>query len=164
MAAWLALAAPAQGAPNSVQIEPAAASVQAGGTVTVSLVAEAPSAGLDGWEIDVQYDNALLNAAACASHPKGLCDKDFSSGTVRSSGNPDETLTGQLTLAAISFQATGPAGQCSSLTVQAVTFVDPEDAATSPVVNDGEICIQETVAATPTPGLTAAPSPTPISE
>jgi len=164
MAGWLALAGSVQGAPNSVRIQPATVTVGPGGSVTVSLAAEAPPAGLAAWQINVMYDNSLLTATACSAHPLGGCNKDFSPDAVQSGGDlPDGNLSGQLVLAEITFQATGPAGLCSALDVQIAAFIDADDIDTNPIVGGGEICVQSPPPSTdpPTPGPTPAPTAEP---
>lgn len=161
LAVWLALAGSAQGAPNSVRIQPATVTVEPGGSVTVSLAAEAPPSGLAAWQIIVMYNNSLLTATACSAHPLGSCNKDLSPDTVQSGGLAQDNLTGQLVLAEITFQATGPAGLCSPLDVQVAAFIDADDIETNPSAAAGEICIQSSPPPTnlPTPAPTAEPPP-----
>lgn len=164
LAVWLALAGSAQGAPNSVRIQPATVTVGPGGSVTVSLAAEAPPAGLAAWQINVMYNNSLLTATACSAHPLGGCNKDSSPDTVQSSGDlAQDNLTGQHVLAEITFQATGPAGACSPLDVHVARFIDADDIETNPTANGGKICVQSSPPPTnlPTPGPTPAPTAEP---
>jgi len=164
MATWLALAASVQAASNSVRIEPATVAVAQGETVTVSLVVEAPEAGLDQWDIDVKFDKSVLTPLACVSHiedPDVGCAIDFAPDTVRASGIPSTTiLPGPVTLAEITFRAAGAAAGCYWLDVTVPLFFDTDDVETYPTVDGGEICI----IAGPTPTPTESPTPTPSPE
>jgi hypothetical protein len=158
MAGWLALEDSARGgAPNSVFIDPVAAAVAPGGSMTVSLGVEAPEAGLSGWQIHVRYDDSLLTAIGCTPDPEGACSMDFAPDAVESTGDLSESITGQLLAAEITFTAVGPAGQCSPLEVEVASFIDSNDTETNPSTSDGEVCLLGTPVPTPEPSLAVPP-------
>jgi hypothetical protein len=158
---------PARAAPNSVRIEPAIATVTAGGSVNVSLTAEAPALGFDSWIIDVSYDGAVADVTGCQPYPppEGACLVDITApNTVRAAGQVNEaSITGTVSLANITFQALGSEGQCSNLIVNVVSFADAEDIQLNPTPTNGQIVIGAAcTASTPTPPPpTATPTPNP---
>jgi hypothetical protein len=136
------------------------ASVSAGGSVTVGLDAlSVPTPGVAAVTIDVQYNNTVVDATACTQSSGGLvCNVNYAPDKVLVTGASAYGVTGNITLAEITFRAIGQPGQCSALDVQIVTFADPNGEPISVSAQDGQICISGPT--TPTPQPTASPEPT----
>jgi hypothetical protein len=134
--------------------------VSPGGEAKVSLIAEPPAEGLAGWQINVVYDAALVTPFACSPDPEGSCDINFAPNEVATSGQPEETLTDAFLVADISFNAVGAAGTCSPLQVEVKSFLSGSEGnpESSPIVSNGQICIQ----GTPVPTAPPTPEPTPV--
>ena len=95
-----------------------------GGQGTIDLEAsniDAP--GIGAWTIDILYDPAVVTALSCVSTASGLCNADFSAGSVRSIGATDAGLEGDTTLAQFTFDCKLP-GSATSLTISIVRVVD----------------------------------------
>ena len=144
------------------------ASVSVGGSVTVSLRAlniSAPSLGTV--TVDVQYDNAVIAATACARDPGGafdfpICNAGYAVDKVRVTDTSLTGVSGNIALAEITFQAVGQPGQCSALDVHIVTFADPAGQPISVSAEDGQVCMPAaTTTPTHTPSATATRTPTP---
>ncbi len=161
---WLAAASPTQAAIHAVSIEDA--TVAPGGSVTVSLDAVAPAAGIGAIDATVTYDTAVVNATACTANAAwdvGDCTIDSVAGTVRLLA-ADVTGLGSGSLATIAFDAVGAAGTSSALVISADIFALPDETRMEDTltVTDGSITITEapTPTATPAPGTpTATPAP-----
>ncbi len=153
---WFAAAGPTQALQESVSI--GSATVAPAGTVTVSLDAVAPAAGIGSIDATVTYDTAVVNATDCtpnADWDVGDCTIDPAAGTVRLIA-ADVAGLASGSLATITFQAVGAAGTSSALDVQVDIFALPDESSVTPTVNDGTITV-EGPTATPTPAPTAVP-------
>ncbi len=157
LAAWAALAGPAHADANHVSA--GTVTVEPGASGSVDITAEAPADDLGAWNIDIDYDDAVITVDSCDEGSVGLnlCNDAFGATTVRIVGADAGGADGALTMATINFTAVGDAGDCTDLTVTVIQFADPEGNETSPKMTNGEVCIE--VAATPEP--TAEPTVTP---
>jgi hypothetical protein len=126
------------GAPD---INAGPATVVEGASVTVGLIAVAPPSEIGAWQIDVHYNDALLDATACVSHPAGVCNDSFSATEVRSVGADITGIGGTAELAAITFEALGGPGSCSALGIEVMILVEPDEDPIDPVITNGAICI-----------------------
>lgn len=119
--------------------------VPAGVNAMIGVVAETPAAGLGAWTVDIHYDPAVLQPISCVTNPAaaGACNIAFSVIEVRFAGATATGLFGTVDLADITFQAVGPAGACSDLTPEVVTWVDPTATPHFPATSNGKICVSE---------------------
>lgn len=167
---WLAAASQAgAGSDGSVSLNPADATVGAGGTTDVAINATPPSSTLAIWIIEVHYDPAIVqvprdgnDAAECTNiaNPGGGvataagCDTrdDVAGGgddTFVAFGGWIENdggatgLDAATVLSTVTFEGLGDPGQCSDLEVIVASFLDPEAGEHAPTVTSGEICISE---------------------
>jgi hypothetical protein len=141
----------------TVRVEPASANVSADGSVTVRLRAlDILAPGVGATTIDIQYDDAVVDATACTPGGTYLCNRDYAADKVRMTGASALGASGNIALADITFKAVGQPGDCSPLDVQVVTFADPNGDDITPTVQDGQVCIP----AAPTPSPTTSPEPT----
>lgn len=147
MAGWFTVAVPAQAQANTVKIEPAGATVPPAGSVDVAVVADAPALGLGSWDLDVTYDQAAVSVSTCVPHFAGVCA--FSTpGTVDIIGFVGTPLTGEQTMATITFDVVGTEGQSSAVAITVVDFYDGIGDPLTPATTDGTVTIQ-TPTATP---------------
>jgi hypothetical protein len=123
-------------------------SVSPGGSLTVPLDAlNIPDPGLGAVMVDIQYDNAVVDATACAADPGAkfdtkLCNIDFAPNVVRLTATKASCgLTGNAPLANLTFKALGQQGQVSPLNVTVVTFYDCNGANIPVSDQDGSITI-----------------------
>lgn len=96
-----------------------------GGQGTIDLEAsniEAP--GIGAWTIDILYDPTVVTALSCVSTTSGLCNADFSAGSVRSIGATDAGLEGDTTLAQFTFECKQQNAATSLTIVIEDDFVD----------------------------------------
>ena len=145
-------------------------SVPPGGSETVRLKAlnvDAP--GIGAVTIDIQYDNTVVGASACAPDVGNRldldqCKLDYGPSKMRMTGISVAGALGDIALADITFQAIGNPGECSPLVIQVATLADPEGTPITHTVQDGQLCVSSptpTSTATPTATATAAPTSTP---
>jgi len=167
-ALWLA-ASSSYAAANSVSIEPSNGAVVPGGNATVNLSAEPSAASLAVWLIRVQFDPAIVSvpkdgqgndlctplASPAGSASASACEAtdtnaDGKEDTVVALGavvfhDSQRGLESKAVLAAITFHGEGSIGQCSPLTIEVGSFIDPAGLATNPTVTSGQICVQSGV-------------------
>ena len=130
------------------------ATVEPGGTVTISVTATVDELGA--YRVDVGYDSELVTATECTS-AEGVCSIDvIASNTVRLNGSKVSGLNGDIELGTITFLSNGPEGT-ADLTVDTSTLVlgdtlGEEDLTVTPT--NGAITIA-------TPAETDAPTATP---
>ena len=114
------------------------------GEATVSLIVEAPPAGVAAWTVDIHYDPAALTPTACEPFPVfpalALCNPAFSPTALRVVGSYVPGVSGTFNLADITFQLLPPAGACSTIKLEVVTLADPMSNLLSSEVFNGEIC------------------------
>ena len=162
LAGWFAAAGPAQAEANTVRIDPASATVPPGGSVDLAVIADAPALGFGSWDLDITYDQAVVNVTACVPHPSGGC-AFATAGRVDVIGFVGTALTGEQTLATISFSAIGTEGQSSAVAITVVDFNDGNGDPTSPATTGGTIQAPPAPAgpglSTATPGLSAPAEP-----
>ncbi|MDO8614307.1 MAG: cohesin domain-containing protein [Dehalococcoidia bacterium] len=158
VAGWLALTGAAQAAANSLSVSPAAATVAPGGTVEVTIAAEAPSGGLGGWTLNVTYDPAVVTPTA--SSGRSNVNLALGPDTIGISGFETSGLTGAVELAKITFTAAGAAGTSSDVDVSIATggWTAPTgDPTTNPTITGGTITVA-VPAATPTASASPVPA------
>ena len=96
------------------------ATVEPGGTVTISVTATVDELGA--YRVDVGYDSELVTATECTS-AEGVCSIDvIASNTVRLNGSKVSGLSGDVELGTITFLSNGPEGT-ADLTVDTSTLV-----------------------------------------
>lgn len=148
------------GAPD---INAGPAVVDSGAQVTVSMITDAPVAGLGAWTVNVTYDPAVITPTGCTAFgTSSACNTAFSSTQVRFAATSVAGFFGVNDLADLTFQGSGAAGACSSLTATAVTWNDPAaNILPRPAVSLGQICIATPATPTPSPAPTPSPTPSP---
>ncbi len=158
LAGWFA-ASQAQAVPNTVFPDPVGATVLPAGSVDVDIIADSPDPlGLGSWDLNILYDDAVVTATSCTPHPAGGCSTIIAAGEVRIIGFVGTPLTGEQTLATISFLAVGAEGESSPVVITVTSFNDGLGASTDPGTTNGTITI---LTPTPTPVPTATPTPVP---
>ena len=96
------------------------ATVEPGGTVTISVTATVDELGA--YRVDVGYDSTLVTATECTS-AEGVCSIDvIASNTVRLNGSKVSGLSGDVELGTITFLSNGPEGT-ADLTIDTSTLV-----------------------------------------
>ena len=132
------------------------ATVEPGGTVTISVTATVDELG--SYRVDVGYDSTLVTATECTS-ADGVCSIDVvASDTVRINGSNLAGITGDdVQLGTITFLSNGPEG-VAALTVDTSTLVLSDTVGDTLTVTptDGAITI-----ATATPAPSDEPTATP---
>lgn len=148
---------------GTADINTGPAVVAPGGSTTISIVTEAPASGLGAWSVNVMYDPAIITPTGCTAFgDTAACNLAFTSTQVRFAGVKVSGIFGISSLANLTFQAIGSAGQCSALGPSAVTWNDPAAVVLPrPLVSSGQICISVPPTPTPSPAPTPTPSPTP---
>jgi hypothetical protein len=149
-----------------VSIQPAAVTVTAGQSTTLTVQALAPATGLGDWEVDITFNPAVvsIDAAGCAAtvdpSTTALCTVNYNNqpNTIRVSGAAFPGLSGTSTLASLTFQAIGGAGSQSPLGVTVVSFDDSQGVAIpNPSAANGLITIAgQTVEVNPTASTVVA--------
>ncbi len=133
------------------------ATVEPGGTVTISVTATVDELG--SYRADVGYDSNLVTATECTS-AEGVCSIDvIASNTVRLNGSKVSGLNGSIELGTITFLSNGPEGT-AALTVDTSTLVLSDttgDEALTVTPTNGAI----TIAVAPTDAPTATPAAVP---
>ncbi|MCI0817855.1 MAG: hypothetical protein J4N36_05780 [Chloroflexi bacterium] len=142
------------------------ATVEPGGTVTISVTATVDELG--SYRVDVGYDSTLVTATECTS-ADGVCSIDVvASDTVRINGSNLAGITGDdVQLGTITFLSNGPEG-VAALTVDTSTLVLSDTVGDTLTVTptDGAITIATATPApsdepTATPAAPAAPAAVP---
>jgi hypothetical protein len=137
------------GAPN---INNGPAFVIEGGSVDIDVVSRATAPGLGAWEIDIEFDQSVVDASACSTNPawSQACNPNFMpsfpapgpDNFARVAGAEIAGVPGTALLVTYTFDATGSAGDCSALAVTVPELTDP---ASDPIVNltvsSGQICV-----------------------
>ena len=137
------------GAPN---INAGPAMVVEGGSVNVDVVSQATAPGLGAWAIDVEFDQSVVDATSCTTNLSWgqVCNPNFMpsfpdpgpDNFARTVGAEDDGVIGTVRLSTFTFEATGSAGECSTLTVTAPELFDRySEPIVSPTVSNGQICV-----------------------
>ncbi|MHB8574064.1 MAG: hypothetical protein ACYDCQ_01910 [Dehalococcoidia bacterium] len=125
-------------------IQPPAANVPAGGTVTVTLQLDATTPGVGSFDTHVTYNAAVLTPTACTTvqliNFTAFCNITFASGivdeTAADGGNPPAAIIGTNTQMTITFMAIGASGTSSVIGVlQNAPPTDPNTATITAVTN-----------------------------
>ncbi len=127
--------------PPGVSVTPASISAAPGGTVTVTLAATAPDAGLGAWTVDVSYDPTVLHATSCTAPGFSACNAAYSGSGARVTGASATGLTGTAVLGTVTFTVVGAAGSSSPLHLVVVTFTALPNTATAAVTADGQVTV-----------------------
>ena len=158
LAGWFA-AGQARAVPNTVFPDPVGATVPLAGSVDVAIITDSPDPlGLGSWDLNILYDDAVVTATSCTAYSAGGCSTVIAPGEVRILGFVGLPLTGEQTLATITFLAVGVEGQSSPVIITVNDFNDGLGDPTNPGTTLGTITIQTP---TPTPVPTAMPIPAP---
>ncbi len=120
--------------------------VEAGETVTVSVLLSAQSSAVGGATVDLTYDAALLDVVGCSADladqfDSAICNASYASNGVRVSVTSNNGVIHAGTLAEIVFSVTGSSGNVSNLLLSATTFADPNGNARSVALRNGRITI-----------------------
>ena len=122
MVAGLLVATQVSAASHALSIGNGAATV--GEEVTVELEAQAiTDPGLGAWTIDIVYDPSVVSVVECTPQQGGVCNAEYSAGTIRLAGGSAAGLEGDTVLADIVF-ACGDAEGSSALTLTVIDFAD----------------------------------------
>ncbi|OQY41711.1 MAG: hypothetical protein B6242_17010, partial [Anaerolineaceae bacterium 4572_78] len=141
---------PNSNADNQVSID--SATIQAGQSITLSLQANVTNLGAA--DVDVVFDSSVLNATCEPNRndfDANLCNE--TDGKIQLNIVSVSGITGEITLADITFEAIGQDGDSSTLDIIVNTFEDPSDNSLDVADNDGQITI----------GIENTPTPTPTS-
>ena len=106
----------------------------ASGTVDLSALGIG-SSGLGAWEIGIVYDPALVTPTSCSPQQGGVCNLSFTSNQVRVVGASGSGLTGDTTLANITFQC-GSSEGTSPLTLVVAVLADATPGGPLPISAD----------------------------
>ena len=170
-------------ADNLVRIEPSGINVAPGGTFTVGVIDNPSPATTAVWAIDVVFDPAVLSTTSEDCDPLKLpgggfgafdcqavdTDQDGQVDTVKPLGvflyQSGTGLNKETDLADITFHVVGEPGSCSDLHLRIRDHADSDGNETSPLVQDGRVCIKPdappggTVTANPVTPRTSEPTP-----
>lgn len=119
---------------ESVSISRVTNAPGADGTVDLSALGIG-SAGLGAWEIGIVYDPALVTPTSCSPQQGGVCNLSFTSDQVRVVGASASGLTGDTTLANITFQC-GSSEGTSPLTLVVSVLADATPGGPQPISAD----------------------------
>jgi hypothetical protein len=122
--------------------------VAPGDSIAVPMTAVLGSALLSAATVEIQYDPAVVSPTGCAADPGGafdmaLCNLGYASDTIRFTAISAVGVSGDLTLANITFEAVGAAGESSLLVLTPTTFASPSGQPLDVTVQNGQINIQE---------------------
>ncbi len=106
----------------------------ASGTVDLSALGIG-SAGLGAWEIGILYDPALVTPTTCSPQQGGVCNLSFTSNQIQVVGASGSGLTGDTTLANITFQC-GSSEGTSPLTLVVSVLADATPGGPQPISAD----------------------------
>ena len=90
------------------------------------MVADAGSTRLGAWTVEIQYDATAMKVATCTGENGSLCNPDAAAGVIRITGASAAGLTGQRTLAAMSFEPAGKVARAQKPTLTIGTLTDAE--------------------------------------
>jgi hypothetical protein len=129
----------------AIGIQPGATTLKSGASGSVTLQAQAPSAGLGSWEATITYNPSLLSISCTVPNtiPLGACQTDYQSqaNTILVSGSAVPGLTGTPTLATLSFTALGANGTSSPLSVTILGMADSTGAVLAGTAGSGTVNI-----------------------
>jgi hypothetical protein len=136
------------------------AELEAGASATMPMQTSLSGYLLGAVTVDVQYDPAVVDAVACTDDPDGLfdlhgCNPNYGPDTVRFYAVSTHGVTGNLTLAEITFVAVGQPGDVSPLDLTPEEFNDPSGQPIPVTVENGQIRIVSGNALPAPSGLTA---------
>jgi hypothetical protein len=160
MIAWLTVAGGAFAqSGGSISVDPASQDVAPDGSASVDIVAVSPEDNLGAWDIDVSYDDSVLNFDGCTTDVSTSCEG--SQGTVRIAGVALSLagIEGTNVLGTLNFTAIGDVGDSSDISISVTEWADGPANPVTPSLNDGSITIAEPTEA-PTDAPTDAPTAT----
>lgn len=125
----------------TVRIDSAAAAVGAEVTVSVTTTASA-APGVGAWTFNVAYDPAVVSVVDCPSVGTQVCNPALDERTLRMAGAVAEGLTGEATLATITFrcESAGTSALTISLEVLADATVGGPRIIDAPVEDGQVVC------------------------
>jgi hypothetical protein len=145
---------------NLVRIDPPGVAVAPGGSFHAGVVDDQPAATLAAWVIELTFDPAVVTTKGedCRSitTPGGAVGAfDCETADTNSDGRTETVkilgavlfsrsqagLTGESTLADITFQAVGGPGSCSDLKLRILIHADAQGQETGARVQDGRVCL-----------------------
>lgn len=128
-----------------------------GGQATVDIRSNVPAPGLGAWTLDMSYDSTKVAIVSCAPAPThSECNLSYGANTVRLVGATGPGLTGDTSLATITFRSLAASGSaCSpvSLSITPTLYDDATVGGPLPVtvtVTNGSLQCPAAPAATPT--------------
>jgi hypothetical protein len=98
-----------------------------GQQASVRVTASAAGAGLGAWTVDVGYDPTAVRVVSCQAADGSVCNASYASGVVRVAGSSTAGLSGNQTLATLTFAGVGHAAG-GQLSLTPVTLTDPSGA------------------------------------
>ncbi len=108
--------------------------------------------GLGAWTVDISYDAGVVSPTGCDPQHGGLCNTAYGPSTVRTTGVQIHGLTGDVTLATITFSCTGVG--TSPLTLSLSVFADSTTGGPLPIsagISNGSVHCMAQPQPTPTP-------------
>lgn len=105
-----------------------------------------PPPGLSSWAVDIVYDPAIVSAVECAARaplPAPICDESFATDTVRVTAASAHGLSGDLTLAVITFRCEAEGATTLTIDTDIWSTVCPGFCGREPKTQNGSItCVE----------------------
>jgi len=108
---------------------------------------DVPAPGLGAFTVDISYTGSIVTPTSYDGNPNGdlnmvICNLDLVPGaTISCTGISTSGAPGDSLLANITFEAVGQPGDCSSLSLEVVTFADPDGNDIPFNRQDGSLCV-----------------------
>lgn len=153
LAAFGMVAGTAEAAPDVVSVDSIEVEVGREGTVSVR-ASDIAAPGLGVWTVDISYDTSVVDFVACVGDNGTICGPQFGPQTLRVTGASAAGLTGEATLAVVTFACVQEG--VSELSISVDVWGQPSiDFGESPEIENGAVrCVEPS---TPEATATAAP-------
>ncbi|MGI8551148.1 MAG: cohesin domain-containing protein [Dehalococcoidia bacterium] len=124
-------------------MQPPAAHVSPGAAVRVAVQAQAPAGGLGAWGVVVTYDPAVLQIGSdgCVEASGSVCNPAITPTTISIIGASPAGQKGTVLLATLTFEASGPAGSATPLTLTIDSFTDSDGNGVATAVGNGSVSV-----------------------
>ena len=157
------LLAASQASAQSEAITAGSATINPGASNTIDVQSiNIASPGLGAWEIGITYDASVVAALSCAESSGSVCNVNFSAHRVQFTGASAGGLTGNATLASITFACLTEGTSVLTVVIDVLadaTLGDPQPI--SPAVQNGLITCTD-ASGLPDEGTTPRPTSTPV--
>ena len=117
------------------------------GLVTIPVTADVADTAVGAGTIELHYDPAVLEPTACQADPDNkfnlaICNPDYAAGVVKFTLASTGGVSGDMTLATVTFRAIGEPGDSSVLSASAPTFSNTDGQAIPTSITDGKVAIR----------------------